>query len=535
LFRRQVDKLRTVEEEIRMKKGSIILTLTLTLFAAGAAWAQSDENPQSAPPPVPAFGQDNPAPAVSENPPISAIDQPGLEPHAAPESFLLPGLHFSESLDSNVSDTLSGPTFGSVTRGLGSLTLQKLWKNYDVALDYLGGAAYYAHTGIGLEQLQQLDIDSRINWKRGQLAIRDSFSYLPEGTFGFGAYGGEGAYNSGLGSLGSGLLGAGAFGGQTSVFNGGSQVTIGQVPRLTNLGLADVVENLTPKSAITIAGGYGIVHFYGDINAQTLAGGTTQENINFIGSRETSGQFGYDRVLTPKDQVALSYGYQGFDFSTAGTAFHSNVIQAMYGHRISGRLDFTIGAGPQFTHIEGQSIVCSLPGIPIQFCPLFGGQAVAVAQGSNSISAVGRVSLRYKFPKTSVSLSFQRYNTSGNGVFAGALSDIAHVDMQRPLNRVWDLFADLGYSKNRRLQATASAVNANVFTYGYAGIGVHRQIGRSLRAFASYQFNEGAFDTSCPVPNTTPNTTTTAPCSHISQRHVGTIGLDWTPRPIRLD
>src|SRR2546427_9533149 len=43
----------------------------------------------------------------------------------------------------------------------------------------------------------QLDVDQRINWKRGQLALRDSFSYLPEGTFGFGAYGGGTAYGLG--------------------------------------------------------------------------------------------------------------------------------------------------------------------------------------------------------------------------------------------------------------------------------------------------------------------------------------------------
>src|SRR5580693_8188347 len=164
-----------------MKEGHIILTLTLSLFSASVAWAQNDQNQPPAPSPVPAFGQQNPAPTVSENPPISAIDQPGLEPHAAPESFLLPGLHFSESVDSNVGNTLGGSSVGTVTRGLGSLTLQKLWKNYDVAMDYIGGAAYYSRSGVGWEQLQQLDLDNRINWKRGQLAIRDSFSYLPEG------------------------------------------------------------------------------------------------------------------------------------------------------------------------------------------------------------------------------------------------------------------------------------------------------------------------------------------------------------------
>src|ERR1039458_1760632 len=245
-----------------MSKGLIMMTLALTLIGVGVAWAQSDQNPPPAPPPVPAFGPENPVPAVSENPPISAIDQPGLEPHAAPESFLLPGLHFSESVDSNVGNTLGGSSIGSVTRGLGSLTLQKLWKNYDVAMDYIGGVSYYAHSGIGLEQLQQFDMDNRINWKRGQLAIRDSFSYLPEGTFGFGAYGGSGAYNRGLGSRGAGMLGAGAFGGQTNSFSGGGGgASVGLVPTLTNMGLADVVEELTPKSSVTMAGpgGSGMV------------------------------------------------------------------------------------------------------------------------------------------------------------------------------------------------------------------------------------------------------------------------------------
>jgi len=92
------------------------MTLTLALMSAGVAWAQSDQNQPPAPPPVPAFGPENPVPPVSENPPISAIDQPGLEPHAAPESFLLPGLHFSESVDSNVANTLGGSGVSSVTR-----------------------------------------------------------------------------------------------------------------------------------------------------------------------------------------------------------------------------------------------------------------------------------------------------------------------------------------------------------------------------------------------------------------------------------
>jgi len=517
-----------------MNKGQIILTLTLTLYAASTAWAQGDEPP--APSPAPAFGQENPAPTVSENPPISAIDQPGLEPHAAPESFLLPGLHFSESVDSNVGNTLGGSSTNSVTRGLGSLTLQKLWRNYAVAMDYIGGVVYYNRTGIGLQQLHQFDIDNRINWKRGQLAIRDSFSYLPEGNFGFEAYGGSGAYNSGLASLGSGMLGAAAFGGQSSSFNGsGGGVSVGQVPRLTNLGLADIIENLSPKSSVTLSAGYGIVHFYGDLTSLTGA----PANISFIGSSEETVQFGYDRTLNPKDQIALSYGYQAFNFSTVGTAMHSHVLQAMYGHRISGRMDFTIGVGPQFTHISDTAYLCTYLGIPVLInpndCSSIGGSLVGTPQSANHIGVAGRVSLRYRFPKTSVSLSYQRFNTSGSGLFAGSRSDIVEAGAQRPLSRVWDTFGDVGYSRNSRLQAGGSSVNANNFSYVYAGAGLHRQFGRHLRGFVSYQFNHMAFDNSCPVPASFLSSTGTVGCSNRSVRQVGSIGLDWTPRPIRLD
>ncbi|HVI07325.1 MAG TPA: hypothetical protein VND65_03425 [Candidatus Binatia bacterium] len=525
-----------------MKKGQLVLTLTLAAGLAGVAWAQDEPSP--APAPVPAFGQENPAPSVAENPPISAIDQPGLDPHASPESFLLYGLHFSQSVDSNVGNNLGDSSIASVTRGLGSVTLQRLWKNYDVAVDYIGGVAYYDQKGLGLEQLQQMDLDNRINWKRGQLAIRDSFSYLPEGIFGFGAYGGGGAYNSGLGSLGAGMLGAGAFGGQGNVFNGGTGVSVGQVPRLNNLGLADVVEELSPKSSVTASVGYAIVHFYGSL--ENIAG--SQENLNFIGSKELTGQFGYDRILTPKDQVALSYGYQDFDFSTVGTKFHTNVIQAMYGHRISGRLNFLIGLGPQFTHLDSNPVVfvCAIPGLPENLCPTGLGTFVTIPQQANHTGIAGRLLISYRFPKTTMSLTYQRYTTSGNGIFAGSRSDIARADFSRPLSRVWDIFADFGFSKNARLQVPGESVSASILYYGYAGAGVHRQLSRSLRAYFSYQFNELGFNSNvCPpfsqvdgascVSEFTAQPVSAVPLSNLSQRQVGTIGLDWTPRPRRLD
>lgn len=488
-----------------MRKRHRASGVVVLAFAMGTAWAQDTPGSQPVPPPAsgpqnepaPAYGVENPPLPVSENPPVSGLDLPGLEPHGAPLSYLQPGLHLTESVDSNVGGELGESSVHSVTRALFSLELQRLWSNYKLALDYVGGVGYYNTNGIGFKQIQQLDLDQRITWKRGQLGIRDGFSYLPEGTFG-GAYGSMNAEGQ--------MLGGGAFGGQNPFQSGGSLGSLGEVPRIMNLALADLTQNLTPKSSFTMTGGYDFVHFTED-----LQNSSTGSPVSFIGSHEASFQVGYNRVVAPHDQLALVYGFQGFDFSVSGQAFHSNVIQVMWAHRISGRMDFTIGAGPQFTEIGGEGMPSSL-----------------------RITGAGRVLLRYKFPKTTLSAKFSRYNSSGSGFFAGAESNVATLSVHRPLGRVWSVFTDMGYSRNSRQQpipvGLGVGISANTYTSGFAGVGAHRKMGKDFRVYATYQFNYLSFDGSfCQA------VVTGGSCSRVSQRHVGAMGLDWSPRPKRLD
>jgi hypothetical protein len=503
---------------MRKRRGipvSGMLTCGMLLLTLATAWGQ--DNSQPAPPgdapqqeplpqqpqPIPAYGDQNAPPPVAENPPLSGLDLPSLEPHAAPLSYLQPGATFSESADSNVGNGTSAQSFVSVTRAIGSLTLQRLWSNYDLAVDYFGGAGYYDQLGIGWKALQQMDLQQKVTWKRGQFAIRDSFSYLPEGNFG-GAYGSQG-------SQGIQSLGESAFG---SFWGGAALGTFGLAPRIMNVSLADISESLTPKSQVTAAGGYAFTHFYG----------SEADGANFIGSSQVSAQAGYDRVLTAHTQIAAVYGYQGFDFDVLGTAFHSHIIQLMYGHRISGRLDLLIAAGPQFTHLEFEGT------------PDF------------RVGGAGQFRLRYAFTKMRLDAWYQRYLTGGSGLFAGAQSDMATVHAERPFTRVWSGFADIGYSRNTRFQPlpfgpqsgcvfpgqsnpdnlpACPGVLANSYQYGFLGGGVHRQFGRNWHGFVSYQFNELDFDKSyCG---------TLSSCNRIGNRNVITVGLDWTPRPIRID
>ena len=505
--------------------------VSMLAVALSGAWAQDSSTPDEAVPqsgqtqqPVPAYGQEGTPPPIAENPPLSGMDLPALEPHAAPLSYLQPGATVSESADTNIGNNVGGgASVHSVSRALGSLTLRRLWSHYDLAVDYTGGVGYYQLHGIGWKQLQDLGLDQKIAWKRGQLSVRDSFSYLPEGNFGD-------AYGS-LGSVGVTNISGTAFG---SFWGGTALGSLGVVPRILNVSLADVTENLTPRSAVTAAGGYAFTHFYGnDFNGNA-----------FIDSSQVSAQSGYNRLLTSHTQVAIVYGYQSFDFSVVGTAFHTHVVQGMYGHRITGRMDLLVGAGPQFTQI---SVACS----PIDQA-LGNPHCQTVDQNGNPVGSIpdtkigvaGQARLRYRFPRTSLDIRFERFETSGGGLFAGAQSNIARLTVDRPLSRVWSATADLGYAHNSRIQSLTAAQiggcigsqgsqnacpanDAKTYSYGFAGAALHRHFGRSFHGFLSYQDNELSFDHSFCASK--------APCSRISNRQVVTLGLDWTPRPIRLD
>jgi hypothetical protein len=503
-----------------MSKHHSLWVLMLALML-NTAWGQDNSTPQpggvaqdSNQAPAPAYGPDSATTPIVENPPLSGLDMPGLQPHAAPLSYLQAGVVVSETADSNVENDLGHTAVRSVSEGLGSLTLQRLWSNYDLALDYLGGVAYYNARGLGWKALQQMDVEQRVSWKRGQLAIRDAFSYLPEGNFGaeYGGIGGQGIGGQGITSVGASNFGA--------FWGGNTFATLAQVPRVSNLALVDVSENLTPKSAITAAGGYAFTHFTGN----PASGTVPLVNNAFLGSSQVSAQVGYNRILTPHDQIALVYGYQGFDFTAQGTSFHSQVIQGMYGHRISGRMDFLIGAGPQFTNLSVDTLLtvnppCISTGVVPQ-CPV---RALRVG-------VAGRGQLRYRFTKSTLSLSYERYETSGSGFFAGAQTDVAQLRLTRPITRVWTGFADLGYSRNSRLQPiSSSAVLANTFNYGFAGFGARRKFGRTLSVFGTYQFSEISFDSSFCLAQGV------SQCNRISQRHLVTVGLEWTPRPMRID
>jgi hypothetical protein len=465
----------------------VVLLVTCTL---ASSWAQNQSGQEKAP-----NGQQpdrGAAPALEENAvPLSAVDQQALEPNPTTRSMLIPGFYVSQGVNSNVNGIPgTSSSLQGVTRVLGSLSLQRLWRRQDLGLDYVGGGLLYSDSSNSAGQAHQLTAEHRIRWRSGQLSLRDSFSYLPEGSFGDIAFGGTGSL-IGVGLPDTGL-GTGIGGTMSNFFGPGQFASLGQQPRIANVALVDIIQEVTSRSSFTLAGSYGLVHF-------------TDDAPSSINSHQISTQAGYDHQLTRSDQVGFVYGFQYFRYpAPIGADFMTHLANLLYGHRISERLDLIVGGGPQATGIGD---------------PLFGTRW--------TISGSGRASLRLRFPQTSLTLEGERYNTSGSGFLAGALSDIVRLTASRPLGRKWSSTVDLGYTRNSRILPTSTAISPREYSYFYAGGGLRRQIGRHFGIFASYQYNQQLFDSSFCETGTS--------CGPTTRRHVAFIGLDWRPSPIRLD
>ncbi len=415
--------------------------LVLAVFAGATTIAFAQATGDQGAPPA-ATGPDTTT-QVIENPPLSGLDEPSFEPGYGARSYLLPSVQVSEAVDTNATGSVgSNTTIRDVTRVLGSLTLQEMWKTHPLDLVYSGGASRYYGPGAKTFQIHSLAASS--------------------GQFG----------------------------------------SVGNQPRITNSSIADITQSLSPRASLVLSGGFGLTEF---INAPT----------GYINSQQTTGQAGYNYQLSRHDQIALTYAYQEFHFPRAGSgSFNVNVWQVMYGHRISGKWDLKLGGGPQWIHTNG--LVQILPNIFVQ-------------SNRSVISGSGRASLMYHMStRSNLTMTYSHYTNPGSGFFAGANTDAVRFALSHTLTRRWSSTLDTGYSRNSRILAGPASIanNASTYQYWYAGAGLRRQLGRHFGAFTSYQYDSIRFNSGfC---------TTGSNCNTYG-RHVGLIGLDWTPHPIRLD
>lgn len=490
----------------------VLLALALSLTAAAQdtppppVQENSPSQPAAANPqapgetaPAPAFGQN--APVLNpENPPVTGLDEPSLDLHPASRSFISPALQVSESGESNGANLVGGSEGPeSVTRVLGSFDLQKFWSKSDLLMEYLGGGAFYGEP-YEVRQLHAAGLEAVTRWRTGQLTLRDAFSYLPDGAFYFGTFGGAPGLGLASGTMGIGLQGGALPGSVISPQLG----AIENIPRLANSAVVDAVQAISPRSAITLAGGYSNAHFF-DTAECSIPG-----DACLINSDEVTIEGGYSHLISRRDQIGAVYGFQLFQFPQSNSGeIYNNIFNLRYSHTITGRLSLIAGAGPQYTQLEES-----------------GSPAIA----NWSLSAL--FELRYKLGHGSMMANYEKYNSTGSGFFAGADTQAARFGYTRPIGRTWEMFADLGYSHSKSLEAAQNfglpdlGVNASSYNNGTAGIVFRKHVGRVYDFFAAYRFYELSFNRPVTFGGNTGNT---------SQNNVGTIGVEWHPKPTRIE
>jgi hypothetical protein len=499
--------------------------LMATLARGAAAQSTSDQNSSGAAPA--ATGLDTTT-EMSENPPLSGLDQPSFEPGFGTRSYLAPRAEVSEDIDSNGLGNFSNANVNESSRAIGSLELQKLWKLHPLDVDYIGGVDWYNGPNGRVYQLHSLAATQRFLWRTGQLALRDSLSYLPEGTFGFGSFGGAGAVGGGLGN--GGIPGGGIAGGTgAGILSNASFGSIGT--QLTNMAIADVTQYLSPRSAIVVTAAYGLTDF---LNKPQTSSCVSNASCYF-NSQETIAQVGYNRHISRKDQIALVYAYEQLHFPAAAAgSLNVNLWQLEYGHRVSGKLDFFVGGGPEWVHRSQpeEELLGAATGVPcVGPTGAPAGLLACVNVKSSFLTGSAQASLRYRMSaRTNLLFTYQRYISSGSGFYGGANTDSARFAVSHTLTRRWTMLVDTGYSRNSRLLgATSIAAGGTAnYDYWYAGGEGHRQLGRHFAAFVSYQYNAFGFGS-----NGCSGTVTN--CGRAYGRNILLLGLNWTPQPIRLD
>jgi len=436
-------------------------------------------SPSQGTPPAPAFGQN--APILNpENPPLSGLDEPSLEMRMANRSFLSEAIQVGESGDSNANNTLGGSQSEAVSHILGAVDLQKFWPKSDLFLEYLGGVVS-SDTRDFVRQLQALGLEGVTRWRTGQLTVRDGASYLPDGSFSASSAGGLPGFGIATGRLGLGLPG---------VFHL-EEGSVGTIPRLSNLASLDVVQAITPRSAFTVIGAYANDHFYHNAGNELINGD------------DTTIEGGWSHLVSRHDQMAVVYAFQLFRFPlNVGGEIYNNILNLRYSHVISGRMSFIGEIGPQYTDLRFDQV------------------------STTRVSPTGRAVLRYRFPRTFITASYEKFLSQGSGFFAGADAQIAEFTARRPLGRTYEMLIEAGYSREKRLQSSSEgASGASLFNQGFGGAVVRKHINRTWDALVAYRFSVINFN----------NTVDIEGSGKTNHRQIGTIAIEWHPKAVRLE
>jgi hypothetical protein len=416
--------------------------------------------------------------------PLAGVENISLGRPAIEHNYLQPRFGVYTTVDSNQLSANENSGWADFTSFVGGIDLHQSSGISDLTLTYLGGAAISIGGTASDSVLQELTLNEALNWRRVKLQFIDQLSLLPESSFGYGGLGG-----------GIALPGGGSIGLQSGLTPGDSVLTTRGL-RITNSFLTEADIALDPRSSITVAGGYSLLHYFDN---------------DLVDFGDTIFQAGFNHQMTRKDTFAVFYRFSAYRYPGFNQSINDNSFQASYGRRVTGRFSFQIAGGPDITYVT----------VPLTSTSTTG---TASSGQMRELYWSLSTSVLYQLERTGFGASYAHGVNGGSGVFAGSIADTTEGTISRQLTRHVSGAFDVGYSRNKGLNILSATIpTAQQFGYWFAGVNFSRTWGRALDMnlgySAEYQSSNVAF---CVGPS----------CNTSIVRHQVSIGFDWHRQPI---
>jgi len=399
-------------------------------------------------------------------------------------SFLLPSFGIASQVQINPynSGQFNRPGAIGTTYVTGRVAVSRSSGRSDLALDYATGGSFSTDSNQGNSGIQNLHFSDAIHWGRWSTMIGDQFGYTPQSPFGFGGLGRLENLGVGLGN------GVGSNSGFRNDFLPGQSILISGSRQISNAVIGEVDYALGHRASLTFASSYGLLHF---------------GNVGFQDSSNATFQAGYNYLLDRKNSIAVSYRFNEIMFSGLSQRVEDQSVQLSYARRITGRLSFQIGGGPN---------------VVIYKSPLAGPSTIASWTASSSLS--------YRYRHLGAGFSYNHSMTGGSGLLAGAQTDLFSGNLSHALNRDWDGAVSAGYSRNRALEQTTPNANSMSPQAWFTTAQLSRRFVRYGSLFIAYSASgQSSLASICTLPA----------CRVSPLSNTVSIGYNWGLRPIVLE
>lgn len=496
---------------IRNRLGMVFLAVAIGALGARAQQSQdqpgqnqapsqnqgAQQNEDQAQQPIPAYrsplagvtGNDNeenetPDSYVPDTTPLAGASNILIGVPRESRSYWQPSLSIVGTGNSNAGTSASSGWTGYGTV-LGGLDLRVIRGISDLDLSYLGGGTFSNNSSIGDTVVQVLGARLRFISHRNMLTFSNSFSYLPEAGFGYGAA---------IGVLPGAVSGTGVTG-LTTGFAPGTSILTGIGQQISNSSVAQFTRRLSHRSSFTLLGGYSFLHYIGN---------------GLLNYGDISAQVGYDYQLSPQNTIALVYRFDQdrYNFTTSIPTINSHTAELSYGRRVTGRLAFHAAGGAEVSYYPAS---------------ILGLSGTSTTQYINWSANAG---LTYKLERGNLGVTYTHWVSPGSGVFYGALTDQVSASVTRQLSRVAVLNLNGGFARNKALDIVGAPGAGQIYDYSYVGANFTKPLSPTLRLNFNYQFQYQTSNLGFCIGLS---------CGSSYTTHIISAGLNWIARPMTIE